>query len=112
MLAFVFGRAHGPSDRTIQAPELTLGAGVHVAHPADDGVRLVIQVETVTDQFFELDLGRPFRAEAVTITATPVAPVSGPAGPPFARTSPLARRAVLAVLRLLLLRLCHVLILR
>ncbi len=64
--------------------QLALRSAVHIPHPADDGVRLVVQVEAVVDQFFELDFGRPFRSPAVE--AAPVAAVATAITAPFAPT--------------------------
>src|SRR4029077_20558413 len=107
----------GAADGAIEAAQLALGARIHVAHPADNGVRLVVQIKAVADELFELDFGRAFRPAAVVTPALSAIP--GPVrpsaiAPAFPRGSPLGppfpRRPGFPILPLLLL-LCHVLIL-
>src|SRR5689334_24370071 len=126
VLALALGRADGAADRAVEAPQLALGAAVHIAHAADDGVRLVIEIEAVADELFQLDFGRAFEAAvaagaAATITAiSTVTAIS--AGAIAARAAistgaaPAAGSAATAatafargtVLFLLLLLFCHV----
>src|SRR5436305_9790654 len=40
----------------IQAPQLALRAGIHVAHPRNNHVSLIIQIQAIGDQFLELDV--------------------------------------------------------
>ncbi len=98
VLALAFGRAHGAPHGAVQAPQLALGAGVHVAHAADDAVRLVIQIEAVRHEFFQLDFGRSLGTSAVAGDRRGVPPVVATRAPirptsAFA-ASALARRTV------------------
>ncbi len=90
MLPLALGRAHRPPHRVIQAAELALGAGIHVAHAGHDGVRLVVQIQAVGDQFFQLDLRShlewPATAGPVAAWASVVSSIS--AGTVTMRTSP------------------------
>src|ERR1035438_1870949 len=79
VLPLAFGGAYGAAYGAVEAPQLALGAGIHVAHAADNGVRLVVQVEAVADQLFEFDFGRSLHAIAVE-----AAPVSAIAAGAFA----------------------------
>src|SRR6185369_11176938 len=107
---------------TIKAAQLALGAAVHIPHAAHDGVRLVVQVQAVADEFFQLDFGWTFGAAAIESTtlaavaaiaagavpAGTIATRSGPGAPLRAATFP--RRTVFLPLLLLLchlLNLCH-----
>src|SRR5262249_55810418 len=105
VLPLVFRSPDSAPDRAVKPPQLALGAGIHVAHPADDSMGLVIQVEAIGDQLIELNLRRAFRpatiaAPAVSTafpsiaTLTPIASVA--TFSPLARTSPFARGPVLA----------------
>src|SRR5215469_16947453 len=69
VLPLALRRPHGPPHRAVQAAQLALGARIHVAHAADDGVRLVVQVEAVADELVELDFRRAFRTPAVEAAA-------------------------------------------
>jgi len=64
VLAVAFGGSHGTADGVVEAAQLALGAGIHVAHAGYDGVRLIVEIEAVGDQFFELDLGGHFEGAA------------------------------------------------
>jgi hypothetical protein len=55
VLALRFRSARGAPDSAVQPAQLTARAGIHIAHPADDGVRLVVQIKTVVNQLVELD---------------------------------------------------------
>src|SRR4029078_11948753 len=74
MLAFALGSAHRPPHRIIQPTQLALGAGIHVAHAGYDGVGLVIQIQTVGDQFFQFDFRSHLEGTAATGSVT--APVT------------------------------------
>jgi hypothetical protein len=50
-------------------------------------MRLVIEIQAVTDQFFEINLGRTFKAP---VTASPVASAVAAISPIIARSAPLA----------------------
>ena len=63
------GGAIGAAHGVVKAPQLALGAGIHVAHAADDAVRLVVEIQAVGDQLLELDLGRTFEAVAIAAAA-------------------------------------------
>jgi hypothetical protein len=69
LLAFVFGRANRPAHRIVETAQLALGAGVHVAHPADYAMGLIVQIQRIGNQFLDIDLGRAFKAP-------PVSPIS------------------------------------
>jgi hypothetical protein len=56
MLAFAFRGADGAAHRVIETAKLALGSGVHIAHAHDDDVGLVVEIEAVRDQLFELDI--------------------------------------------------------
>src|SRR5215469_10971914 len=70
LLALAFGRADGTPYRIVQTPELALGARIHVAHSAHDAVRLVVEVEGIGDELFEVDFRRAFESSA--LAAAPV----------------------------------------
>src|SRR5579884_3555928 len=96
VLALVFRRADGAADGVVQAAQLAAGSGIHVAHPADHGVRLVIQVQRVAHQLVEIDFGRAFgTAPVAAIAARPpvVAPISAFA---LAARATIAAAAILA----------------
>jgi len=69
------GRSDGTSHRTIEAAQLTSGARVHITHPGNHGVRLIVEIEAVCHQLLKLDLGRTF--EAVTPRATAAVAATG-----------------------------------
>src|ERR1035437_8113974 len=133
MLPLAFRRPDGTPYGTVETPELALGARIHVAHAAHDGMRLVVQVQAVADELFQLDLRRAFGtatiksssvaagpAPAGAIPAGPISPGavaartiatrSGPVGGPL-RAATFPRRTVFLPLLLLLLwhllNLCH-----
>ena len=62
--------AAGPAHGVIETPQLAARAGIHVAHAADDAVRLVIQVQAVGDELVEIDFERTFRTATTAIIAT------------------------------------------
>src|ERR1035437_339755 len=101
MLPLAFRRPHGTPYGTVETPELALGARIHVAHAAHDGMRLVVQVQAVADELFQLDLRRAFGTATIksssvaagpiaagTITARTVAARTIAAGTITARTGP------------------------
>src|SRR4051794_4610033 len=59
VLPFRFGSARGSPHCIVEAPQLTLGSGIHVAHSADYDVGLIIQIEAIRDKFVQVYLGRP-----------------------------------------------------
>src|SRR5947209_15154121 len=69
VLALVLRGAHGAADGVIQAAELALGAGIHVAHTAHDHVGLVIEVERISDQLVVVDFGRAFGSRPAEVAA-------------------------------------------
>ena len=77
VLAVGFGGAAGAAHRVIEAPQLRLGARIHVAHAADNGVGLVVEIQRIVDQLLEID----FRGTVGTAagTAAMVAAVAGAA---------------------------------
>src|SRR6202043_2439474 len=97
------GCADGAPHGAIQPPQLALGAGIHVAHAADDAVRLIVQIEAVGHELLELDFGRTFRAAAVAAVEAVAAPVASirPASS-FARPAAFARGTGVASLFLFL----------
>src|SRR5579871_1482361 len=85
MLAFTLRRSHGAADRIVQTAELALGAAIHVPHARDDGVGLVVEIQTIGNELVELDVGRAFERTpsagtaafaAVAITAGAVATIA------------------------------------
>src|SRR5581483_4699921 len=77
VLALVFRRSHGAAHGAVKTPQLALGARIHIAHAADNSVRLVVQVQTVGDQLLQFDLRRPVGTPAaVPAVPTPVASVA------------------------------------
>jgi hypothetical protein len=76
MLTFVFRSACGAPHGIVQAAQCASGAGIHIADADYDGVRLVIQIQAVVDQLFEIDILREIEAStagaraSVTVTAS------------------------------------------
>src|SRR6202167_1784771 len=90
VLALAVRRAHRAPHGAIKPPQLALGAGVHIAHAADDAVCLVVQIKTVRHEFFQLDLRRSLRASTVAVAVVPpVVPASAAirSAPAFTRTA-------------------------
>src|SRR5579872_2295990 len=75
LLAFALGRADGAAHRVVEAPQLALGARIHVAHAAHHGMGLVVKVERITHQFLDVDLRRAIEAATISAVAavTPIA---------------------------------------
>src|ERR1035437_5935044 len=110
MLPLAFRRPDGTPYGTVETPELALGARIHVAHAAHDGMRLVVQVQAVADELFQLDLRRAFGTATIksssvaagpiaagtitarTVAARTIAARSGPVGGPL-RAATFPRRA-------------------
>src|SRR5512141_2368657 len=92
MLALALGSAHRPPHRIIQAAELALGARIHVAHAGDDGVGLVVEIQAVGDQFFQLDLRRHLKRPAAA--GTVAAPVTASIAAWTVTVGPIAWRPV------------------
>ena len=82
VLAFVLRRAGGPAHGVVEAAQLAARAGIHIAHAADDDVRLVVQVQAVADELFEFDLGRSVEAALAAAVSATIA-----TGPAFATTT-------------------------
>ncbi len=86
VLPFGFGRPHCAAHSIVEPPQLCLGAAVHIFDAAHDAVRLVIKIQTVGQQFVEIDVGKfktPLAAAgpaeaplATTITPTVAAPIT------------------------------------
>src|ERR1035437_4244966 len=74
MLPLAFRRPHGTPYGTVETPELALGARIHIAHAAHDGMRLIVQVQAVADELFQLDFRRAFGTAA--IESAPLAAIS------------------------------------
>jgi hypothetical protein len=72
VLTLIFGSAGSAPDSTVEAPQLTLSAGIHVPHSAHHNVRLVIKIKAIANQLLDIDLGRTFTA-AITGAAPTVA---------------------------------------
>src|SRR5437763_1068255 len=93
MLPLVFRSAHRSPHRVIQTPKLALGAAVHIAHPDDHSVRLVIQVQTVGHELLQLDL-----SEIVEGTPASGAAFMATFRSSATRTAVIAPRAALAAI--------------
>src|SRR5262249_62157171 len=89
MLPLAFGRAHGAAYRAVETPQLALRAAIHIAHAADDGVCLIIEIETIADEFLELDFGRAFESAVAAISAAAITAIA--TRPPG---SPISTRAI------------------
>ena len=96
VLALVFRRTHGAADGAVKPAQLALGSGIHVAHAADDAVRLVVQIQTVGDQLLEIDFGRTIGTAAVRGRAAITAPVAAASPPPRSPPRPAASAVSLA----------------
>jgi hypothetical protein len=70
LLPFIFRRSNGAANGIVETAQLALSAGVHIAHAADHAVRLIVEIQRIGDQFFDIDFRRPF--EAAPIATTPV----------------------------------------
>src|SRR3954447_18195571 len=70
VLALAFRSAGCPADGIVQSAQLTLRSGVHIAHPAHHNVRLVVEIQTITDQLVQVDFGRSL---APPLTRAPLA---------------------------------------
>src|SRR6185436_7230757 len=68
VLALILRSTAGPAHGVVEAPQLALSARVHIAHSAHYSVRLIVEIETIIDQLFEVDLGRAIEPGAVTAT--------------------------------------------
>ncbi len=55
VLALRFRGARGAPDSAVESAQLAARAGIHIAHSADDGVRLIVQIKAVVNQFVEFD---------------------------------------------------------
>jgi hypothetical protein len=60
----------GAADSVVETPQLALCAGVHVTHAGNDRVRLIVEIKTVADQFFEIDFSRTFETAVARSTIT------------------------------------------
>src|SRR6516162_1549312 len=76
MLPLAFGRAHRAAYRAVETPQLALGAAIHIAHAADDGVCLIIEIETIADEFLELDFGWAFESALAAIAAAAITAIA------------------------------------
>src|SRR3984957_21264605 len=70
LLPLVLRRADSAAYGIVETAQLAFGAGVHVAHAADHTVRLIVEIQRIGYQFFDVDFRRPF--EAATTATTPV----------------------------------------
>src|SRR5690349_19923474 len=83
VLTLAFRSTCGAPHGVIQPAQLAFRTRIHVAHPADYNVRLVVQVQTIPDQFVQIDFRWPFTTPlatpawaAKTLTSAIAAPVS------------------------------------
>jgi hypothetical protein len=119
VLALTFGRTSGAAYGIVQSTELTLCAGIHIAHATDYDVGLIVEIEAISNELLDVDFGRslaaPITRTSTAGTTTPlasaittlasIATVTGP----WATTSVLVWRPILAAafLCLLLFYFCH-----
>src|SRR5258708_22259712 len=68
MLPFAFGSPHRAPHRIIQTSQLALGAGIHIAHTRHHRVRMIVQIQAVADQLFDVDLWWTFKRPSTTGT--------------------------------------------
>src|SRR5579862_7787505 len=68
MLTLGFRRTHRSPHGVVQAPQLALGAAVHIAHANHDGMRLIVQIQAVGNQLLQFDLGEPFKRSSTAAT--------------------------------------------
>jgi hypothetical protein len=80
VLALTLRRAYRPADCIIETAKLALGPAIHVPHARDHGMGLIVQVKTVGDELFELDVGRAFEGTASAGTASTFTTVAVTAG--------------------------------
>ena len=76
MLPFILWCAGGPAYRVVKPTQLTAGTGIHVAHPADHDVGLIVEIEAVGDELLDFDVWR----EVAALGKRPVATWPIPAG--------------------------------
>src|SRR5690349_12014822 len=69
LLPLALRSAHRAAHGIVQAAQLASGAGIHVAHAADYGVGLVVQVQRIRDQLFDIDISEAFETAAVARTS-------------------------------------------
>src|SRR5258708_30791343 len=68
MLPLAFGSPHRAPHRVVQAAQLALGAGIHIAHARHHRVRMIVQIQAVADQLFDIDLRWTFKRPSATGT--------------------------------------------
>jgi len=56
VLAFALNRTAGAAYSVVEAPQLALCARIHIAQTCHHRMGLVIQVQCIYDQFFEVDV--------------------------------------------------------
>jgi hypothetical protein len=78
MLAFALRRSGRATNRIVQTAQRAACAGIHIANPDNDGVRLIIEIEAVIDQLVEVNV---LKSEIATAAAGTRASVA--AGPSF-----------------------------
>src|SRR6187397_786708 len=75
MLAVALSGTAGPAHGIVKPAELALGAGIHIAQAIYDGMCLVVQIQAVANQLFELDIGShvgtPVSISRATSAGTP-----------------------------------------
>src|SRR6476646_4872786 len=76
MLPLGFRRAHRSANSVIQAPQLALGAAIHIAHANHYGMRLIIQIQAVGNQLLQFDLGETFKRSSTAATGPAFRPAS------------------------------------
>src|SRR5439155_24300799 len=87
MLPFAIGSAGCAAHRVVEAAQSAARAGIHIADADYDGVGLVIEIEAVVDQLFEVDILGEIEAAttwAGTTIATRPAFARSPFGAAFA----------------------------
>lgn len=62
MLPFILWCAGGPAYRVVKPTQLTAGTGIHIAHPADHDVGLIVEIEAVGDELLDFDVWREVAA--------------------------------------------------
>ncbi len=82
MLAVAFRGAGGAPDCIVEPAKLALCAGIHIAHPAHNDMSLIVEIETVCDQFLDIDLRGAFAAPVTGSTSAGPPRPSRPRSPP------------------------------
>jgi hypothetical protein len=70
VLPLAFWGAGGAADGIIEAAQLAFGSGIHVAHPAYHYVRLIVEIERIGNQLFDVHVGSAIAAPIARAAAT------------------------------------------